>query len=244
MSVLYRRDLLIGLAAVGCVAPLGLSFATGYINERVKGPGYSVYGAKWLMGNFGPALKEATSQTPFSTALLCAIAYQESGYFWWRKKWLSGKTPEQVLRLIVLDDVAPRKRAFPSDTAAFLADPRYVQVSADLIAASDDARVEQGGKRVERLRYGYGIFQNDLQNIESHPEFWTSSPASSPGSKGLWGDIGHCAEYCLRELKNKYNIVGGDVYRAVRAYNGRGESAENYLYNVRVYEKAIIEAGL
>lgn len=215
-----------------------------YVNERITSPGYVVNGTRWLMGNIGDALRRRTKGTPFSVALLCAMAYQESGYFWWRRTFLAGKTIGQILRLIVLDDVAPRVHAFPRDTAGFRADPRFRALAPALIALADAARIEQGRGGTGQLRYGYGLFQNDLQNIIVEPEFWMSpAPSADSHVLGLWGDADACVDYCLRRLAAKYAGVR-DVHRAVRDYNGGSVSADIYLENVKVYEKAIVASGV
>jgi hypothetical protein len=243
MGLIDRRDFLLGTAAATVLICSDVAPAAGYVNEEITGPGYVVPGTRWLMGNIGDALRKRVKNTPFSVALLCAMAYQESGYFWWRRKFLANKSIDQVLRLIVLDDVAPRARAFPRDTAAFLADRRFAKLAPTLIAASDAARIEQGGSATGKLRFGYGLFQNDLQNILTYPEFWSSSPPGSDGGVvGLWGNADACIDYCLRELAGKYASVR-DVHRAVRNYNGNSRSADIYLENVKIYEKAIIDSG-
>lgn len=236
-----RRGLLVGAAAVALARDQ--SARAQYVNERITGPGFVVGGTRWLMGNVGDALRARARDTPFSVSLLCAMAYQESGYFWWRRSFLAGKSLAQVLRLIVLDDVLPRS-AFPPDDAAFLADARYAHLLPGLVAAADAARLEQGDAVTGRLRYGYGLFQNDLQNIRTEPEFWTSPvPGASDGSQGLWGDADASVDYCLRRLSDKF-ARSHDVYRAVREYNGGGRSADVYVENVRIYERAIELAGV
>ncbi len=74
----------------------------------------------WMKSNFSDSISRAVQGTPFSVDLICAIACQETAYFW-----LSFiKLPvEEVLKRCVLDasgDFPGTKRsAFPRNTAAF-----------------------------------------------------------------------------------------------------------------------------
>ena len=239
--LMNRRSVICGTVALTLGSKLN---AESYVNEKVKDPGYVVNGTKrWLMPNFGHVIREKVRNTPFSFELLCAMAYQESGYRWWSSKFRGKRTPSEVLRLLVLDNVAGRK-VFPADTEAFKADPRFNNLADGLIAAADAASEAEGNGKPGMLRYGYGLFQNDLQNIESDPWFWKDQAPGEPnGVLGLWGDINASTDYCLRELRRKYDRTR-NVYEAVRAYNGRGKSADIYLYNVQVYEHGLLKANL
>ncbi|KPF78334.1 hypothetical protein IP88_04055 [alpha proteobacterium AAP81b] len=171
------------------------------------------------------------------------MAYQETGYRWWNSSFRKDRTAREVLRLLVLDTVAVRK-AFPQTPEIFRTHPRYGGLMPALVAAADAARAAEGRPPAGKLRYGYGLFQNDLQNILTNEAFWrTPAPGRQAGEIGLWGDIAACASACIKELDNKFAVTG-ELYKAVKAYNGRGDSAENYMLNVKDFEAAILAANL
>lgn len=247
MQSMDRRSLLRGVAALGMIG-MSAPAAAGYKNKRVDGPGYVVSGVKkWLLPQFGDVLRSHGKGTPFSLALICAMAYQESGYRWWRSAFRGKQTPTEVLRLLVLDDASPRKSLkLTRDMASFKASPTYGDLTPGLVAAANAAREaakdpdEKPFK--DQLRFGYGLFQYDLQNIESDPHFWVDpAPGLPAGQLGLWGDIEASTSRFMDELRSKYH---GDIYRAVHDYNGGGDSADIYLYNVRVYEQALIKESI
>jgi hypothetical protein len=208
---------------------------------------YVVPASQWLLKNFGKILSAKVDGTPFDTSLLCAIACQESGYMWWQKKVRAALPPNDLLRLIVLDAVEPRVRAFPRDTEVFVADPRFRELAPILIGVSDRSREIRGLKQTGRLYFGYGLFQYDLQNIEHDPSFWTHA-TSSPGNQsvmepGLWGDIGECTDRVISVLDDKYRANSRDIFKTVCAYNGRNANALEYGRIVMGYQK-LIRAGI
>ena len=182
---------------------------------------------KWLLDNFSSELKSKVDGTEISLALACAVACQESAYTWYdNAHFMTGRTPVDMMRLLVLDNVSPRN-AFPKDTTAFRNDARFGKLTPALIAVSDDSRRARGYAPTGNLLYGYGLFQYDLQNIKSDAAFWEESLPGVP-TPGLWGDIGACAERFVSELMNKIKHHPGDLKAAVAAYNGRGINAQAY----------------
>ncbi len=246
-SDLNRRAVLSGLASTSVPT---LAHAGGsYVNEKAtdRDGAVAASGAKWLMSTFGDVLTAKSEGTPFSTSIFCAVAYQESGYAWFSRKVRDGRTPSEILRLLALDPTSPRQR-FPKDTPSFLADPRFKTISDELIQASVASRKARGLFETGLLMYGYGLFQNDLQNILTKPKFWTdpapSGEAKAAGLHGAWGDIEVSTDYFISMLNDKYKQVGHDVWRAIKAYNGTGPSAEIYMENVQLYEGWIARAGI
>lgn len=247
---LIERRVVLGRLAVASLAAMSSPLFAAHRNERIQGPGYVVNGVtKWLLPNFGDTLRDQVRGTPFSLALICAIAYQESGYRWWRSTFRGTRTPAQVLRLLVLDDVAPRPRKqLTRDTASFRASQIYGYLTDGLVAAANAARAAANDPDEipykNKLRYGYGLFQNDLQNIEADPHFWTDSvPGAPAGEVGLWGDINASTSRFLALLKRKNDGVR-NIDQAVHNYNGSGPSADIYLYNVQVYEHELKRQGI
>jgi hypothetical protein len=131
-----------------------------------------------------------------------------------------------MMRLLVLDNVSPRG-AFPRDTRTFKKDRRFGDLSAALIAVCDESRRARGYRATGNLLYGYGLFQYDLQHIESDAAFWSDTlpGASRPG---LWGDVGACTDRFVTELNEKIKHHPGDLKAAIAAYNGRGPNARAY----------------
>ncbi|WP_242130457.1 hypothetical protein [Sphingobium sp. Sx8-8] len=237
---LNRRTVLAGIASSAIALP---STAVAYVNERISGPGYAAGGARWLLQNFGDVIAGKVAGTPFSRSLLCAMAYQETGYVWYTSLRRQVSATE-LLRLLVLDNSTPRS-VFPRDTASFQADRRFGSLAKELISASDASRRARGVKPTGKLLFGYGLFQNDLQNIERNPEFWTDEMGKDAAGNpihGVWGDIGKSTDYFIRELAGKYDNAGRNMRRAVRAYNGSNSSSQIYLENVTIYEKAIADS--
>lgn len=194
---------------------------------------------RWLMQNFGDKLRSVGADTPFDAALLCAIVCQETAYFWvpllesleTRPEYRDspGELADLLVARCVLDasgDYPGTSRgAFPRNTAAFR--ERYGNdFTAMLIDEANQTRKLRGFSPKEWVYKGYGIFQNDLQAVVENESFFRDRE---------WYDFDRCVSRCVEELKEKYRIVGQDLWEAVRAYNGSGASARQYRDNVRQY---------
>jgi hypothetical protein len=187
------------------------------------------------MTHFGGSIRSATDGTPFSPALLCAIACQETAYFWLPiVKKSGGKiTPSEVVARCVLDASgdapnAPR-RAFPRNTAAFRA--RYDRSFADMLVAEANAtRALRGLGPKDWIYKGYGIFQYDLQFVVQDEDYFRLKQ---------WYDFGVCAKRLIKELTAIYARNKGNLWQTVRAYNGAGPAARIYRDNVKDF---IVEA--
>ena len=187
--------------------------------------------SRWLLGNFRQQMVRATNGTPFSPELACAMACQESAYEWINPSFRKGRTVTEVLRLIVLD-ASDTRGAFPTSEAQFRANPTLQPITDELIAAADAARDARGVTRKRgSLMYGYGLFQYDLQNSLTDPEFWLAPAPGFPadsGKHGLWGDIDACLDRWCKEMNSKYKAAHGNLGLAVELYNGRGPNARLY----------------
>jgi hypothetical protein len=185
----------------------------------------------WLMTNFGASVRSATDNTPFSSALLCGIACQETAYFWLPLVKKKGKTvaPDEVVARCVLDASgdAPkaRRRAFPRNTAAFRA--KYDRSFADMLVEEANATRALRGLRAKDWIYkGYGIFQYDLQFVTEDESYFRFRQ---------WHDFQACVNRVIKELTSIYDRNGGKLWEAVRAYNGAGQAARNYRDNVKEF---------
>jgi hypothetical protein len=177
----------------------------------------------WMKANFGGAMATAAQGTPFTVEHLCAIVCQETAYFW---KDLVGKLPAaELLERCVLDASGDypgtSRRAFPVNTQAFRA--RYGDGLTDMLI--DEANKTRALRRYGPKAWvykGYGIFQYDLQHIVRDEAFFRERQ---------WARFEVCLAKAMGELKEKYAATG-DVWKAIRAYNGAGPAAEAYARNV------------
>jgi hypothetical protein len=189
----------------------------------------------WLMTNFGASIRSATENTPFSPALLCGIACQETAYFWLplvRRKKGRALTPDEVVARCVLDASgdAPkaRRKAFPKNSAAFRA--RYDRPFADMLVEEANAtRALHGLSAKDWIYKGYGIFQYDLQFVIEDESYFRFRQ---------WHDFGVCVNRVVKELTSIYDRNRGNLWEAVRAYNGAGPAARRYRDNVKGFTAA------
>ncbi len=189
--------------------------------------------ATWLKANFGTKLEAASAGTPFSVDLLCAIACQETAYFW--VGFINSLPVQTIVERCVLDasgDYPGTSRSvFPVNTAAFrnkLGD----QFTGMLIEEANKTRALRNYDPRAWVYKGYGIFQYDLQYVLTDRTFFEGKQ---------WCSFDACLGKAIHELKEKYRITG-DLWRAVRAYNGSGASATKYANNVMTFRDWCAEA--
>ncbi|WP_433766613.1 hypothetical protein [Pseudomonas putida] len=183
--------------------------------------------ADWLMTNFGEQLKAAVRAKPYKTEHLCAIVCQETAFKW--LKWTDTHTSETIIERCVFDASgdfpgSPRG-AFPKNTAEFEA--RYgADLTNMLIEEANKSRRLQGWGDKPWVYKGYGIFQYDLQHIKNAPDFFREKQ---------WYDFSICLNRACMELDEKLVASGGELWGAIRRYNGQGKAAEQYASNVKVF---------
>jgi hypothetical protein len=179
--------------------------------------------ADWLQTHYGEKCTAATEGTPFTKELLYAIACQETAIYFY--DWTNDHTPDEVLGRCVFDasgDANGTRRAFPKNTAEFIA--RYGQDIANmLIAEANKTRAMRGFGPKPWVYAGYGLFQYDIQFIQTDEAFFTQKQ---------WYEMDHCLEKVMKELKSKWASHPNDLFQTVKAYNGSGPRAENYANNV------------
>lgn len=183
--------------------------------------------ARWLVHHFGDALEEAAIGKPYGVRHLCAIACQESAYKW--LKWTADHDPAEILGRCVFDasgDYPGTSRtAFPRNTAAFRA--RYgAAFTAMLVEEANRTRRMQGWGDKPWVYKGYGLFQYDLQHVRTDEAFFRERK---------WYSFAECLARCCEVLDAKLGLNGGDLWAAVRAYNGSGARAEAYMRNVKLF---------
>jgi hypothetical protein len=182
--------------------------------------------AGWIKDNFRDQIDGVLAGSPFTLDMACGIACQETGIY---LLGFSHKlTPEAALGRCVFDasgdSDGTTRGAFPQNTAAFR------QAMGDdltnmLIREANETRALRGLGAAKWVYKGYGIFQFDLQNIRQDEAFFRE--------KG-WGRFDQCLSRLLSVLMRKYAATH-DVYQAIRAYNGSGRAADNYLANVKQF---------
>ena len=182
--------------------------------------------ATWIKSNYREQIRTALNGTPFSLDIACAIACQETGIY--LLGFIHKIAPDEALARCVFDasgDVSGTSRgAFPRNTAVFRT--AYGDDFTNMLIAEANKTRALRGLKPERWVYkGYGIFQYDLQAVKRDEAFFRNK---------LWASFDECLARLVSELTKKYAATH-DVMQAIRAYNGSGQRAENYLVNVRQF---------
>ena len=181
----------------------------------------------WLMANFGDKLRAAVVGKPYGLKHLCAIVCQETAYKW--VGWIDDKPVQTIVERAVYDasgdhPSSPRS-AFPVNTAAFRA--RYGEpLTAMLIEEANKTRRLQDYGDKPWVYKGYGLFQYDLQHIGRDEAFFREKQ---------WYDFDQCLRRVISELDEKLRSQNGDLWEAIRAYNGSGARARAYRDKVRQF---------
>lgn len=173
----------------------------------------------WMATHFGPQIDAAAAAIGVDSNVIYAIACQETASTW--LGWIDKMTPDQVLAGCVFDasgDAPPGGReAFPKNTAEFRA--RFGDaLTQQFIDDANAVRAIRGLPPREWVYKGYGIFQYDLQNIQTDADFFTNR---------RWYDIKACLDRLTKVLGAKLKAQG-NLQAAIRAYNGEGPRAEAY----------------
>ncbi len=152
---------------------------------------------QWFKQTFNDKLHTATVNTPYGVDLLCAIAYQETGYIWSN---MAGKLPLGEIALLAVGDTldAPNRSAFPKNKTALLNAPN----GAAMFAIARDCLIKMSKfvsgyngavSNPNKFCHGFGIFQYDLQNFLNNPDYFLQKK---------WGDIDACFSLCITELND------------------------------------------
>ncbi len=182
---------------------------------------------RWFRGNYAAQIDAAIAGVAgLDSDLVCAVAAKESAVYWVGK--IGQLAPSAILGYCVFDASgdAPgtHRYAFPRNQAALRADPAHGAVTDMLIEEANKSRAALRGFQPANYLYkGYGIFQNDLQNIRVDPDFFC---------KRLWYSIEACLARFVTEMSRKLRAADGDVRSAVRLYNGGGARTEQYAADV------------
>lgn len=120
---------------------------------------------------------------------------------------------------------APRE-AFPRNTDAFrrVYGPEFTNM---LIAEANATRALRGLSPRQWVYKGYGIFQYDLQFVRNDEAYFRHKH---------WHDFDRCLGRVMAELKDAFDRTG-ELWEAVRAYNGSGPRARQYKANVKTFHE-------
>jgi hypothetical protein len=180
----------------------------------------------WLAANFGESMRRAVAGTPFGIELLCGIACKETA-----SMWLGfidrGLTPGEILGRAIGDasgDFPNTSRsAFPKDTPTFRGE--FGDEFADmLIAEANASRALRSLGPKQWVYKGYGIFQYDLQHVRVDTSFFEDKQ---------WYSLDECLARVVGELQRKFQRTG-ELWAAVKAYNGSGPRADAYRDDVKI----------
>jgi hypothetical protein len=149
----------------------------------------------WFKQTFISKLKTASSNTPYSIDLLCAMAFQETGYIWSN---MAGKLSLNEIAMLAVGDTLdmPKRNAFPKNKAALVAEPngdKMFTIARDcLIKMSAYVKGYEGAvNNPAKFCHGFGIFQYDLQFFKTNPQYFLQKK---------WADIDPCFTMCIEEL--------------------------------------------
>lgn len=183
--------------------------------------------ATWMVMKFGDKLTAAVKGKTYGVAHLCAIVCQETAYKW--LAWAGTMSPQGIIERCVFDasgDYPGTDRsAFPVNTAAFRA--QYGAHFTDMLIeeANKTRRIQNYGDK-QWVYKGYGIFQYDLQHVKQDERFFRNK---------LWYSFDECLARAIRELDDKLLATNGDLWAAIKAYNGTGAKASRYAENVKAF---------
>ncbi|MBR1129183.1 peptidase S8/S53 subtilisin kexin sedolisin [Bradyrhizobium iriomotense] len=183
--------------------------------------------ARWLMDNFGDRITNACTDKIYKPKHLCAIVCQETAYKW--IPWIGTQSVQTIVERAVFDasgDYPGTSRGpFPKNTAAFR--DKYGDSFADLlIEEANKTRRLQGWGDKSWVYKGYGLFQYDLQHVKTAEGFFKNRE---------WYSFDNCLSRVVEELDDKLAAQGGDLWKAIKAYNGSGPAAEKYMQNVKAF---------
>jgi hypothetical protein len=181
-------------------------------------------GMKWFKQQFGPVITPALQGTPFSLDMATAIAVQETYGDCWGRLYQT-KTVADVLKLCVGDTLDyPNRDAFPKNKADLVQTAVGQQMfpiahQALLNIAQYNSSYAGAAKNPDKFCHGYGIFQYDIQFLQSDSSFFLQYG---------WYDFGQCLTRLVKELNaalkraygsNKTSLTDDEMMYVAIAYN-------------------------
>lgn len=183
--------------------------------------------AEWMVSNFDDKLASAVTGTIFKKKHLCAIVCKETAFVWlgWVRR---GISTDEILARCVFDASGDasgtRRNAFPKNTSKFR--QKFGDAFTNmLIKEANLTRRLRNYPDKQWVYKGYGIFQYDLQHIQTDEIFFREKK---------WNSFDVCLAKAMTELKAKFAATG-DLWNAIKAYNGSGPKAEEYKRHVKTF---------
>ncbi len=178
---------------------------------------------KWFKQTYSAELQEVTAGTPFDPDMLCAIAYQETGFIWSN---LVNKVPVKDIPFLCVGDTidGPSRKAFPTSKQDLLS----VTNGEAAFAIARDCLVQMARfingysgavANPNKFCHGFGIFQYDLQHFKADPGFFLQKKWTDPKNSFL---------LCIKELfaakarqgwKSKETLTDTEKVFVAIAYN-------------------------
>lgn len=184
--------------------------------------------SNWLKTNFQDKIIPAVNGTPYSLELICGIFCQETAYK--VQLWIDGFDVNTILARCVFDASGDfpgtTRNAFPKNVTEF--HDKYGNELTDMLISEGNKQrkmpqqdAPNGYKNDSHFLYkGYGIFQYDIQAIQTDYDFFAQKQ---------WYIFDNCLDRLIRELNSK---MKDNLWQAVKSYNGSGEAATEYANNV------------
>jgi len=154
-------------------------------------------GLGWLKQQFGDDFQQAVSGTPYSAALLSAVAVQET-FEVWSKLFQTTMPTGDILALCVGDTFdAPNRSAFPRTKQDLIAAPNGQQMfdiaraALEAIGAHNDSYRKVAQANPNKFCHAFGIFQYDLQHFQHDPDFFLQRQ---------WVRFAPCLQRVIQEL--------------------------------------------
>jgi hypothetical protein len=171
-------------------------------------PGNSRGRAQWFIDHFGERIKAQVTGTPFSVAMLTAIALKETGYIW--KPIVKDGIEEEAFLLRMVGDSLDYKpatdtgrKAFPKNRAELIGHAHGQEMFAIARGALERLAQDVPGyagaiAQPNKFARGYGVFQYDLQFFKDDPDYFLSQS---------WSGFDACLGKALGELQSKFKSV-------------------------------------
>lgn len=197
----------------------------------------TIRAAKWLKENFGELIDEYTHGTPYDFKTIAAIFCQETAQR--VLLWIDKYDPQIILQRCVFDATGDYpgtfRYAFPRNRADLEASKFGKDTATMLVEEANKQRVmpqpgyPNGYRPASYLYKGYGIFQYDLQNIQTDPDFFLQKK---------WYNMSDCLQKLIEILNGKINspVI---LKQILAAYNGSGIAAASYGNNVMQFRSII-----
>lgn len=147
----------------------------------------------WFKKTFRSNLESSVKNTPFSIDLLCAMAYQETGYIW---SSMANKLSLKEIALLAVGDTLDSRSVFPRSKAELVSHPKgeamFAIARESLVNMAKHVKGYDGAVRnPNKFCHGYGIFQYDIQFFKVDPDYFLQKK---------WADIDACFGRCIQEL--------------------------------------------